>query len=46
MTGLCFKPLYMCPEIMLTPVPVSRTNVTGESFTRMVSLGVLLTWEV
>ena len=42
MTGLCFKPLYTCPEIMLTLTPVSRTNVTGESFTRAVTFGVFV----
>ena len=35
--GLCLKPLYTRSEIML-----SRTNVTGESFTRAVTLGVFV----
>ena len=42
MGGLCFKPLCTRPEIMLTLVPVSRTNVTGELFTRAVTFGVFV----
>ena len=42
MAGLCFKPLYKHPEIMLILAPVSRTNVTGKSFTRVVTLGVFV----
>ena len=38
----CFKQLYTRPEIMLTLAPVSRTNVTGESFTRAVTLGIFV----
>ena len=42
MDDLCFKPLYTRPEIMLTLAPVSRTNVTGGSFTRAVTLGIFV----
>ena len=42
MAGLCFKPLYTRPEIMLTLAPVSRTNVTGKSSTRAVTFGVFV----
>ena len=39
MVGLCFK---LRLEIMSTLAPVSRTNVTGKSFTRVITLGVFV----